>query len=288
MLIDLQLHSKYSDGYLRPKAIAKLLSKYQVKVASLTDHNSIAGQKEFRKTCGSLNIKAINGLELYVSHKNYKFNILWYNYNINSKKLHSMLERTWSRRRKKVLGMIEEIKKRGLEVDVEKYLKNHQNYLPINHLISQIWQNKKNQKIIKNDLNNLLPREEDIISHYFYPKNGPRLNEARISFSTLIKLRKEIGGQLFLAHPCLHKHINKKMISELKENGLDGIELLSPHHNYSAIVMLSSIIKELDLMATGGSDFHLAANEGTGPKYSWQWFKIDSSYLRKINKVIGY
>ncbi len=287
MLIDLQLHSKYSDGYLSPKTIAKMLNDFDVKVASLTDHNSISGLDEFKKACDSYGIKTINGLELYVTYKNYSFNVLWYNFDKNSKKLHSVLERTWSRRRNKILDLIFEVKKKGLIINEEKYLKKHQNYLPINHLVSQIWQNKKNQKTIINQLKNDAPREEDIISHYFYPKDGLRLKEARISFNTLVKLRKEIGGQLFLAHPCLHRRINKKMIIELKELGLDGIELLSPHHNYSSIVILSSIIKELDLMATGGSDFHLPANEGTGPKYSWQWFKIDSSHLRKINKVIG-
>ncbi len=286
MLIDLQLHSSYSDGYLKPKMIAKLLNEFNVKIASLTDHNSIAGQEEFSKACASYNIKTINGLELYVRHKNHTFNILWYNFDLNSEKLHLMLEKTWARRRKKVLALIEEIKKRGIIIDEEKYLKKHQNYLPINHLVSQIWENKKNQKIIKAELNIDLPREEDIISHYFYPKTGLRLKEARISFNTLAELRKEIGGQLFLAHPCLHRYINKNLILDLKKNGLDGIELLSPHHNYSAIVILSSIIKELDLSATGGSDFHLPANEGAGPKYSWQWFKIDSSHLRKINRVI--
>jgi 3',5'-nucleoside bisphosphate phosphatase len=287
MLIDLQLHSKYSDGYLSPKVIAKMLNDFKVKVASLTDHNSISGLDEFKKACDAYNIKTINGLELYVRHKSHTFNVLWYNFDLSSKKLQLMLERTWSRRRKKFLAIIEEIKKKGLIIEVEKYLKNHQNYLPVNHLVWQIWNNKKNQKIIKAELNKEAPREEDIVSHYFYPEKGSSLSEARISFITLAKLREEIGGQLFLAHPCLHKYINKNLIIEPKKIGLDGIELLSPHHNYSSIVILSSIIKELDLMATGGSDFHLPANEGTGPKYSWQWFKIDSSHLRKINKVIG-
>ncbi len=287
MLIDLQLHSKHSDGFFSPKLIAKLLAKHEVKVASLTDHNSIAGQNEFQKACSSYGIKTINGLEIYARHNNYTFNVLWYNYDLESQKLLKLLQRTWSRRRKKMLMVIEAVKKKGLIIDEKDYLKKHKNYLPINHLVSYIWKNKKNQKKIKNDLENNNPREEDIISNYFYPKDGLRLKEARVSFSRLNKLRNEIGGQLFLAHPCLHKNINKNLIIELKKLGLDGVELLSPHHNYSSIVILSSIIKELDLMATGGSDFHLPANEGTGPKYSWQWFKIYSSYLRKINKVIG-
>ncbi len=287
MLIDLQLHSKHSDGFLSPKSIAKLLAKYEIKVASLTDHNSIAGQDEFQKACKSYGIKTINGLEIYARHNNYTFNVLWYNYDLKSEKLLKLLQRTWTRRRKKMLKMIEVIKKKGLIIDEKSYLKKHQNYLPINHLVSYIWKNPKNQKKIKADLNNNNPREEDIVSYYFYPPEGLRLKEARVSFSRLNKLRKEIGGQLFLAHPCLHKNVNKKLIAEIKKIGLDGVELLSPHHNYSSVVILSSIIKEFDLMATGGSDFHLPADEGTGPKYSWQWYKIDSTYLRKINQVIG-
>ncbi len=286
MLIDLQLHSHYSDGYFSPHQIAKLLAKYQIKVASLTDHNSIAGQAEFRLAGQSYGLKTIPGLELYVKEGNYNFNVLWYNFDLNSPELLALLKNTWKRRQTKIAKMIKPLIRRGFKIDFDYFLKKHQNYLPINHLADQIWSIPANRKIIRKKLKDKQPRQEDIVAYCFYPKVGPRLREARISFSRIVSLRKKIGGQLIFAHPALHKKINQEMYADLAKQGLDGLELLSPHHAYNALVKLSAIAKELDLIATGGSDFHLWADVGTRPRYAWDWFRVDSQHLRRINKII--
>lgn len=80
MLIDLQLHSIYSDGYLTPTQLVSFLSKNKIKLAALTDHNTIEGLGEFRRACKLKKIRSINGLELYCKHKNKRINILWYNF----------------------------------------------------------------------------------------------------------------------------------------------------------------------------------------------------------------
>ncbi|MBU4375047.1 PHP domain-containing protein, partial [Patescibacteria group bacterium] len=64
MLIDLQLHSTYSDGYLTPTELAGFLAKQGVKIAALTDHNTVGGLDEFRQACRACKIKPITGVEL--------------------------------------------------------------------------------------------------------------------------------------------------------------------------------------------------------------------------------
>jgi 3',5'-nucleoside bisphosphate phosphatase len=287
MLIDLQLHSKYSDGYLSPSQLARKLASYNVKVASLTDHNSIAGQEEFALACKKYDIKSINGLELYVRHGNYTFNVLWYNYDLNSFELLDLIEPTWVRRRKKVKKIVDSLIERGFKIDLDNFIKKHQNYLPINHLVDHIFSYPKNRRIIKKDLEINNPRENEVISHYFYPKTGLRLKEARVSFERIIEKRKKIGGQIIFAHPALNRRLKKNLILNLKKAGLDGLEVLSPHHSYNSIVYLSSLVKEFDLISTGGSDIHLAAEPGTKPQYAWDYFKIDSRNLSQIDKIIN-
>ncbi len=287
MLIDLQLHSKYSDGSFSPKQLALILSKYGIKIASLTDHNSIAGQLEFRKQANLLGLKTIFGLELYVKFKNYRLNVLWYNYDINSDALRKLLESTQRRRKNNILKALNNLAGSGLVFKLDNYFKKHQNsYLPINSLVREIWKIPKNKRIIKRELANKFPREEDIIGHYFYPKRGPKLNEACISFKRLVKLRKEVGGQLIFAHPALHRKLKDKKLEELIALGLDGLELLSPHHTYNNTMRLASLIKRYKLIASGGSDFHLPAEAGTKVRFPWQWYRMDSDYLRGINKII--
>jgi len=47
------------------------------------------------------------------------------------------------------------------------------------------------------------------------------------------------------------------------------------------------LCREHDFIATGGSDFHIFEGNRAKIQDSWDYFNIDSSYLRKIEKVIG-
>ena len=97
--------------------------------------------------------------------------------------------------------------------------------------------------------------------------NESKLDIIRISTARkapeVIKAIKEAGGISILAHPCCCWNINiKKMITELKYFGLDGIEVYYPYIRHRAIVKFHTIKKiraiaeELNLLITGGTDCH--------------------------------
>lgn len=87
----------------------------------------------------------------------------------------------------------------------------------------------------------------------FTPRKSPEV----------IKIIKNAGGVAVLAHPCCCWNMNiKKMISELKDFGLDGTEVYYPYIRHRAIVKFHTIAKikqiaeELNLLITGGTDCH--------------------------------
>ena len=120
MLIDLQFHSTYSDGYLTPTELVKFISKQGVKIASLTDHNTVGGLDEFRIACKKYKIKAITGIEIYTKLNNHKFNILWYNFNDSDPKLHNILRDSQLRRRKQFRVLLKKLIKRGYKINITK------------------------------------------------------------------------------------------------------------------------------------------------------------------------
>ena len=121
MLIDLQLHSNYSDGYLTPTEVAEFAAARGVKVASLTDHNTVGGRDEFFDACRGLRIKPITGLEIYVKLHSYHFNLLWYNFNEDNPELHSMLRKSHIRRRNKMRVLLKKLAARGFKLDIKKF-----------------------------------------------------------------------------------------------------------------------------------------------------------------------
>jgi predicted metal-dependent phosphoesterase TrpH len=122
MLIDLQLHSTYSDGYLSPTKLVDFIAGEGVKIAALTDHNTVAGQNEFRAACRKKNIIAITGMELYVKLNSRKLNLLWYNFDDVSPELHNLLRESQVRRRSSVRKALEKLSNLKFDLDVNKIM----------------------------------------------------------------------------------------------------------------------------------------------------------------------
>ena len=287
MKIDLQVHSVFSDGYYTPAQLALFLHRYGIKAASLTDHNTVAGQDKFRRACAKYKIKTVSGLELYVRYKGRIFNILWYNYDPTAPKLLKMLESTWVRRRLFAEKVARRLRRLDLKFNLDKFIGQHPGYLPANHLADAIWAVPANRRKIKEALGLEIIREEDIMRYCLFPKIGPRLQDAHVSFTRILKLRRQIGGQLIFCHPGLNNKLKGKLLEELLKAGLDGVELLSPHHGINTVMYLTSIIKRLKIISSGGSDFHKPGDPGTKPRYAWEWFDIKSEYLPGIGKITG-
>ncbi len=287
MLIDLQLHSTYSDGYLTPTQLAKMMSRQGVKVAALTDHNTVSGVYEFKNACRSLDIKPIVAIELYVKLANKTFNVLWYNFDDTSAELHNILRESQRRRRSLMRSILLKLKKRGFKLNPDKILDKYNHYVPINHVIDDFLAEPKNILRIKKELGKTEIREEDVIGQYFHnPKIG-LLRNSFIGLERILKLRKKIGGQIVLCHPAKHSYIKEDFLKRLKELGVDGIETLSPHHSYGAIMYIQFLARQFDFIETGGSDFHRAEGGTYFLQKSWDYFKIEADKLRKIKKIIG-
>ncbi len=296
MLIDLQIHSNFSDGFLSPKELVKKLKKEGVKVASLTDHNSISGWDEFQREAKKVGLKAIPGLEIYIQFKKKKINILWYNFDIKNEALQKILKSSRQHRVLSVRKSLEKLKRRGFKIDVDKIITGFNDYIPVNRLGTKIAENPFNYRKIVAELIEkrgrdkvILPlREEDILGELFFNKKYGSLSESYVDYQRILKIKKQVGGQIVFCHPGKHNKFSNNATEKLKDAGLiDGIEVLSPHHPLGAIMYAQFLSEKFDLIATGGSDFHLAEGREALIQSSNDWFRIDSSKLRRIREIIG-
>ncbi|MBU0722542.1 PHP domain-containing protein [Patescibacteria group bacterium] len=287
MLIDLQLHSTYSDGYLTPSQLVDFLSANNIKTAALTDHNTVGGLNEFRQACLKNKIKPIVGMELYVKLNNIKFNLLWYNFNENHPALHKILRLSQIRRRNQMRRALLKIKKLGLTFNENKILDKYGHYIPLNHIVEDIWQIAENRRQIALGIGVKNPRQHEIISHFFKNEKVNQLRECYINLNQVLKLRKQIGGQLILNHPGKNNRLDKTFIAKLKKLNLDGMEVISPHHTIGAVIYAQYLAKQFKLIMTGGSDYHKNEPGEVAIKNAYAYFKINSKYLEGIDKIIG-
>ncbi|MEK7202999.1 MAG: PHP domain-containing protein [Patescibacteria group bacterium] len=288
MLIDLQLHSTYSDGYLTPSQLADFLSANNIKIAALTDHNTVGGLDEFKLACEKKKIKTINGLELYVKLGHKKLNLLWYNFDQNHPELHNLLRNSQIRRRRQIRSSLLKLRKQHFQIDEASFLDKYDHYIPLNHLIDNICKIHANKKIIFQKLKVANPSQEELIKSVFKNPALAKINESYIGLNQILKLRKKINGQLILNHPGKYNNqLNRDFISKLKKLGIDGIEVISPHHSIGAVMYIQRLAKEYKLIMAGGSDFHRFEPAKVDLTNCYNYFKIDSKYLTGIKKIIG-
>jgi len=287
MLIDLQLHSTYSDGYLTPTEVVNFINSKGIKVAALTDHNTVGGLDEFRLACTAKGIKAITGLELYVKHKNKRLNFLWYNFDDKNPQLHKLLRNSQIRRRKKVREVLNKLVDKGFKINVDDVLDDFNHYIPVNQVVDRFLAVPENVARVKIELQSEVLRENEVIGQYFNSKENGFLDNTYVSLAHILKLKREIGGQIIFNHPGKYNQLKRPLLEMLKSLGVDGIEALTTHHSYGAIVYAQFLARELDLIETGGSDYHRSEGNNYCIQTSWDYFKIDSSLLRRINEIIG-
>jgi predicted metal-dependent phosphoesterase TrpH len=84
------------------------------------------------------------------------------------------------------------------------------------------------------------------------------LPSGRLSVAEAISLVREAGGEVALAHPLLPaKPLDlARLLPELRDAGLTGIEVYHSDHDAAATARLRRLADSQGLWWTGGSDFH--------------------------------
>jgi predicted metal-dependent phosphoesterase TrpH len=106
-----------------------------------------------------------------------------------------------------------------------------------------------------------------------YVENNP------LSAEQVIPLIRAAGGLCSLAHPFQLRRARfeqlEAMIGELAEQGMEGLETLHGSHTDEQVHRLTRLADRLELIPTGGSDFHGAAKP---------WIKLGEAGRRTVSR----
>lgn len=285
--IDLHIHSTYSEGTLTPRQIVEKAKRHNLKVLSLTDHNTVSGVNDFLVLCKKAGIVGIPGVELYVSWRGRVFHILAYFIDHQNNWLRVTLDELCAKRYKEVEKISFNLKKQGFEFDFENLRSTGSDYIGFGQIIAHLEKFPKNIKKIQRDLKTKDPEFFDVINHYFRKKRGTHLEETAMPIKDAMLMIKKAGGMAVLAHPAKHlKWEQDYIILEMKKMGLKGIELLSPYHTWHQVEHYQKFAKKNGLKITGGSDLHsnIPKKEATLIFSQWDYHKVPYSMYTKLKK----
>jgi predicted metal-dependent phosphoesterase TrpH len=75
-------------------------------------------------------------------------------------------------------------------------------------------------------------------------------------------LVRQRGGVTAAAH--LRERATRSALEGLKDEGVDGVEVLHPAHDEATVARIRRLTENLDMLATGGSDWHGDGDVGGG------------------------
>ena len=248
--IDLHMHSNYSDGELSPNALIKKSYKKNINVISITDHDTILGLKNINKDYDNL-VRVITGIELTAKYNNGNMHILGYGINIRNSELNMKLKEIRDININYIINILAVLKK---DYDIAFSYEEIKNLVNVNHNLNRV-------DIARLCVENgYVDNVQEAFNKYLkeaYNKIGG--NSKGLEYTECINLIKNSGGIPVLAHPKTLKLSEDelyKLVNEMKYNGLMGIECFHSSHSKEQTKLYLDIAKRLDLLISGGSDFH--------------------------------
>ena len=257
MQIDLHMHSTYSDGSLQPQEILNLAIKNSVQVISLTDHDTILGVKKMLELDLS-KIHLIKGIELdsYLKVHKRSLHILGYGFTQDLSEVQKKIQKIRANRGARNLAILEKMQKLGVHINQEELLASIHSQRATS--IQEIGRPHFANYLIKKGIVGSFVAAFD---EYLSAETGKAFVAREIiTPQDIITIIHELGGKAFIAHPNtlnLDKEQFVKLVVELKEAGLDGIEILNASiktHAYS--FFLKQVADKYKLLYSAGSDFH--------------------------------
>jgi hypothetical protein len=254
---DLHFHSHYSGGDLSCTELVNRAVERDIMAIALTDHNTIFGVREIMAIGEKKGVAVVPGVEIYTDYKGKGLHLLGYGFDLDDRKLNSTLDTLQQQHLMNIKKALDRLEEYGFTVDRKKIDSLITKYLSVAEIITMLSGVPENKEIIRKDCGKPDPDLFEIINKYFSKRSFCPIIHTSLLTPDAISLIKNAGGLAVLAHPG-HKLTWEEdtIILELKEEGLSGIEAISPYHNWHQVEHYQYFAKKHSLLMTGGSDFH--------------------------------
>ena len=265
-MIDLHLHTTYSDGADSLIEVLKKAESLKLEYISITDHDTCEGYKELEQ----IDVKKyftgtiIKGIEIKCAYQKRLIEIL--GYNVDTKMINDYMDKFHEKHSKEKVQQkyFDILYERSLKMGLELQPKEQIEFNPkVDWASVTIYKEMKSHEQNKEKLPDDLWQEFTIFSkkycgntnsEWYIDKSGDYLE-----LEEAIKLLKDAGGLVFLPHIFIYKWAEdkKKLLDDIVSNyEIDGIECMHSEFNQEEIDYLLEYTKKNNFYRSGGSDYH--------------------------------
>jgi len=247
---DFHLHSTHSDGKLTTQQLADLVVRNGLRVLALSDHDTTAGIREMAAALAPHGIQLIPAVELSTDIPGSEVHILGYFMDIDDPAFQAALARFREGRIGRGQRMIAKLQALGLDVSWERVQEIAGD--------ASVGRPHVAQHLVERGYVASIPEAFE----RYIGRDGPAYAEReKMTPAEAVALIRNAGGLAVMAHP----HYTPgyvEILAELKHQGLTGMEVYYRDLPPESVAELLSVARRLDLLPTGGSDFHGLGNPG--------------------------
>ncbi|MEQ1655963.1 MAG: PHP domain-containing protein [Nitrospira sp.] len=246
--IDLHLHTTHSDGSQTPAEVVRLAHEAGVSALAITDHDITTGLPEAIAAGQELGIEIIPGIEISSRHGESELHVLGYFIKWQDAQLNERLMTLRESRHRRNPKIIELLQAAGIDITYDEVRAVAGSDSVGRPHIARVLMDKKVVTTAKEAFDRFLAEGKAA----YVPRDLPAPVDA-------IRWIKDAGGLAVLAHPTWVKTTEGTLTDlarQLKEQGLDGVEVHYSTHTPRQTRTYLSLAKQLGLLVTGGSDFH--------------------------------
>lgn len=277
--IDLHLHTTHSDGSLPPTEVVKLAHAAGVSALAITDHDILTGIPEATAAAQEFGMELVPGIEISSRFGDQELHILGYFLDWQDPLLDQRLRTLRESRHRRNPRIVELLQALGYPITYDEVRAVAGSDSVGRPHIARVLMDKGIVSSAKEAFDRFLANGKPA----YVPRELPPPEEA-------IRWIKEAKGLAVLAHPTWVKATEgtlTDLTKRLKSEGLDGVEVHYSTHTPRQTREYLDLAKQVNLLVTGGSDFHGLTKPDIEVGYGKGTLHVPDHLLPKLKEAAG-
>ncbi len=246
---DLHTHTTFSDGTTTPAANIELALQVGLEGLAVTDHDTTDAWPLARAAAAATALEVVPGVELSAELDGASVHVLGYWFDPTHAALAAEMGRLRHERLRRGEQIVARFNELGIPISIER-VREIAGQAPIGrpHIASAVV-----EVGAAGDVTEVFERWLHDAGPAYVPKYA-------VAPVTCVQLVVDAGGAAVLAHPGLYgpedAGLDPEVVEAMAAAGLSGIEAEHPDHAPEHRALYCDLARSLDLVITGGSDFH--------------------------------
>lgn len=254
-LIDLHIHTNYSDGSLSAAAVVAMAKSIGLSAIAIADHDCVGGVKEAQAEGDRLGIEVVAAVEISSAHLGRGFHIIGFFIDVDDAGLTALLGEQERRRIERAELIVKKLNSLGFELDFQELLRSTKGSISRPQIAEAVLAAPQNRLVLG-------PQGDGYTLNRFFEeylrRGGPAyVKKNNIDSCMAIETVARAGGISALAHPGTDIGDDELgFLDSLMACGLDGVEAYCSSHTPHQMKLFETYARRGGLAITGGSDFH--------------------------------